>query len=101
MRVFYTSLSTPKMDALIRESAGEAFTLDTDDDAERRHTLTAQTIAAGAKLRLIHHQGVGYHDTVDRNAARQKGLRLWQRQHRAPRRAPGRHRPVPRHHPDR
>ncbi|MEE4213131.1 MAG: NAD(P)-dependent oxidoreductase [Parvularcula sp.] len=67
----------------------ELVTLDTDDDAERRamiadcdavivaaKPLTASVIVAGRKLRLIHHQGVGYHDTVDLDAARAARLKL-------------------------
>ncbi|MEM8664152.1 MAG: NAD(P)-dependent oxidoreductase [Pseudomonadota bacterium] len=92
MRVFYNSLGTPEMYALIRARAGsgiELITLETDDDAERcakiadcevaivaAKPLTAGVIEAGARLCLIHHQGVGYHDTVDLEAARAKGLRL-------------------------
>lgn len=92
MRVFYNSLGTPEMYAMIRARMGagvELVTLETDEDAERRDKiagcdavivaakpLSAATIAAGPNLRLIHHQGVGYHDTVDLDAARAAGLRL-------------------------
>ena len=92
MRVFYNSLGTPDMYDMIRASAGagiDLVTLDTDEDAERcariadcevaivaAKPLTAPVITAGSSLRLIHHQGVGYHDTVDLDAARARGLRL-------------------------
>lgn len=91
-RIFYNSLGTPEMYAMIRARACEGVelvTLENDDDAERSEKiadceavivaakpLTARTIEAGRTLRLIHHQGVGYHDTVDLEAARVAGLRL-------------------------
>ena len=92
LRVFYNSLGTPQMYALIRARMGEGIdliTLDTDDDAERRakiagadvaivaaKPLTEPVIAAAARLRLVHHQGVGYHDTVAVPALRARGIRL-------------------------
>ncbi|MBJ3774217.1 NAD(P)-dependent oxidoreductase [Acuticoccus mangrovi] len=92
LKVFYNSLGTPEMYAMIRSKMAADMTLvtlDTDEDAERRDKvagcdvaivaakpLTGPTIAAGDRLRLIHHQGVGYHDTVDLAAARARGLRL-------------------------
>jgi len=92
LRIFYNSLGTPEMYAMIRERLGRThllITLDSDEDGERvakiadcdvaivaATPLTAEVIAAGSKLRLIHHQGVGYHDTVDLGAARAAGLRL-------------------------
>lgn len=92
VRVFYNSLGTPQMYELIRSRlyAGmELVTLSADDDTERVRCISdcdvaivaatplrAPIIEAGRKLRLIHHQGVGYHDTVDVAAARQRGIRL-------------------------
>lgn len=92
LRVFYNSLGTPEMYDLIRARAGEGIELamlDTDDDDERMarivdcdvaivaaKPLTARVIGAAGRLRLIHHQGVGYHDTVDLDAARARSLRL-------------------------
>ena len=92
LRIFYNSLGTPEMYAMIRDrigEAGELVTLQTDEDAERvariadcdvaivaATPLRAEVIAAGKRLKLIHHQGVGYHDTVDLDAARAAGLRL-------------------------
>ncbi len=91
-RVFYNSHGTPEMYEMIREKTGAGVTLvtlDTDEDVERHakiadcdavivaaKPLTANIIAAGRKLRLIHHQGVGYHDTVDLAAARAAKLHL-------------------------
>ena len=92
LRVFYNSLGTEEMYGLIRARAGagvELVTLESDDDAERRarirdceiavvaaQPLTADAIAAARRLRLVHHQGVGYHDTVDLPALRARGIRL-------------------------
>ena len=92
LRIFYNSLGTPELYRMIRACMGrdmELVTLDGDDEAERRHKiadcdvaivaarpLTAALVLAGEKLKLIHHQGVGYHDTVDIAAARASGLRL-------------------------
>ena len=92
MRIFYNSLGTEEMYALIRARMCADMTLVTlerDDDAERcgkiadcevaivaAKPLSGETIRAGKALKLIHHQGVGYHDTVDLEAARGRGLRL-------------------------
>ena len=92
LRILYNSLATPEMYAMIRErigDAGDLVTLDADDDGERAAKiadcdvaivaatpLRKEVIAAGRKLKLIHHQGVGYHDTVDLEAAAAAGLRL-------------------------
>jgi phosphoglycerate dehydrogenase-like enzyme len=92
MRVFYNSLGTPEMYAMIarRMPAGMALvTLDTDSDAERcakiaacevaivaAKPLAAEVLAAAGRLALVHHQGVGYHDTVDVPALAHRGLRL-------------------------
>ena len=92
LRIYYNSLGTPEMYAMIRDkldAVGELVTLQTDDDRERKQRisdcdvaivaakpLTAEVIGAAERLRLIHHQGVGYHDTVDLEAARKARLRL-------------------------
>ena len=92
LRIFYNSLGTPEMYAMIRKrlaDAGELVTLQTDDDCERAAKiadcdvaivaatpLRRDVIAAARRLKLIHHQGVGYHDTVDLDAAPEAGLRL-------------------------
>lgn len=92
LKVFYNSLGTPEMYALIRQKAGEdveLVTLNSDDDAERREKiadcavaivaakpLTAATIAAGRKLELVLHQGVGYQDTVALASLPPRGIRL-------------------------
>ncbi|MDQ4061796.1 MAG: 2-hydroxyacid dehydrogenase [Pseudomonadota bacterium] len=92
IRVLYNSLGTPDMYALIRAELPPGFelvTLERDDDAERiakaadaeviivaAKPLTRLVIDAAAKLRLVHHQGVGYHDTVDVAALRDRGIAL-------------------------
>ena len=92
IRVFYNSLGTPDMYALVRAELPPGFelvTLERDDDAERiakaadaeviivaAKPLTRPVIDAAAKLRLVHHQGVGYHDTVDVAALRDRGVAL-------------------------
>ena len=92
LRIFYNSLGTPAMYELIRARMGEDMelvVLDRDDDAERQarirdcdvtivaaRPLTGPLIAAAERLRLVHHQGVGYHDTVDLPALARRGIRL-------------------------
>lgn len=91
-RVFYNSLGTPSMyDLIVREMPPgyELITLQSDDDDERREKiadceiaivaakpLVASTISAAGRLALVHHQGVGYHDTVDTDALAGRGIRL-------------------------
>ena len=92
IRVFYNSLGTPDMYALVRAELPPGFelvTLERDDDAERiakaadaeviivaAKPLTRPVINAARRLRLVHHQGVGYHDTVDVAALRDRGIAL-------------------------
>ena len=91
-RVFYNSLGTEEMYGLIREvmPAGyELVTLETDEDEERcqkiqncevavvaAKPMTSSIIKAAGALQLIHHQGVGYHDTVDTQSLIERGIRL-------------------------
>ena len=92
LRVLYNSLGTPELYELIRSRMGPQttlVTLDTDEDAERREKvascevvivaakpLSPDIISAAAKLELVHHQGVGYHDTVPTEALVARGVRL-------------------------
>jgi phosphoglycerate dehydrogenase-like enzyme len=92
IRALYLSHATPQMYAILRESvpAGvELLTLDADSDQERfdklkdseviiaaGHRLRADYIAAARNLKLVLHQGVGYHDTVDWRALRDRGIPL-------------------------
>ena len=80
-RVLYNSHATTAVYAIIRAEVPPGFelvTLDADDGAERIEKirdcevaivasapLRRPVIDAGARLRLVHHQGVGYHDTID------------------------------------
>jgi phosphoglycerate dehydrogenase-like enzyme len=81
VRIFYLSHATPELYAMIRQHVPtglELVTLAHDDDDERRariadcevvivagHRFDAGMIDAARSLRLVVHQGVGYHDTVD------------------------------------
>jgi phosphoglycerate dehydrogenase-like enzyme len=91
-RVFYNSLGDAALYGLIREAAAgraELITLESDDDAERVEKLrdadaaivastpfTGKLIAAAPKLSFVHHQGVGYHDTVDTAALAERRIPL-------------------------
>lgn len=91
-KVFYNSHAGDDVYAIIRAALPPKFelvTLARDDDAERMvkiadcevvlcagYRLSAALIAAARALRLIHHQGVGYHDTVDVEAVRKRGIPL-------------------------
>lgn len=82
--VFYNSCAPEAVYEAIRRAAGPArrvLTLAREDDDERRAKiagadvvivastpLTASLIAAARRLRLVHHQGVGWHDTVAADA---------------------------------
>jgi phosphoglycerate dehydrogenase-like enzyme len=91
-RVFYNSHGEEALYAMIRAAAGdqvEVVTLERDDDGERRQKL-AETdavivaatrfgealVAAAPQLQFVHHQGVGYHDTVAWQALAKRGIPL-------------------------
>jgi phosphoglycerate dehydrogenase-like enzyme len=79
-RVFYNSHGDQALYAMIRAAAGEdveLMTLEADDDGERKQKLaeadavivaatrfSEDLLAAAPRLAFVHHQGVGYHDTV-------------------------------------
>ena len=91
-RVLYLSHATPEMYAILRSgvpSGYELVTLGSDSDDERRHRLADCEVAivaaypfrrdlidAAPRLRLVHHQGVGYHDTLDAAALRARGISI-------------------------
>ena len=91
-RVLYNSRGDAALYAMLREAAAgrcEVIGLDTDDDAERIEKLkeadavivasrpfTRPLIEAGRRLAFVHHQGVGYHDTVDTAALAERGIPL-------------------------
>jgi phosphoglycerate dehydrogenase-like enzyme len=91
-RVLYLSHATPEVYAIIRAAMRPGFdlvTLEHDDDEERRQRiadceavivaarpLRRSLIEAAPRLRLVHHQGVGYQDTVDVAALRERSIAL-------------------------
>jgi len=91
-KVYYNSHASDDVYAVIRETLPREFelvTLDNDDDEERKakirdcevvicaaYRLSATLISAAARLKLIHHQGVGYHDTIDIDAVKARGIPL-------------------------
>jgi len=92
IRIFYNSRGTEEMYGLIRAELPPGFelvTLDGDEDGERlakvadceviivaAKPLKRAVIEAAPRLRLVHHQGVGYHDTVDLRALAERGVPL-------------------------
>ena len=92
VKVFYHSHGPEPTYAMLRESVPPGFelvTLERDDDAERRdkvrdcevvivaaHPLRRPIIDAAPRLALVHHQGVGYHDTVEVDALKERSIRL-------------------------
>lgn len=91
-RVFYNSLGTEEMYGLIREIMPQGYelvTLESEEDEERcqkiqncevaivaAKPMTSSIIRAAEALRLVHHQGVGYHDTVDTRSLLERDIRL-------------------------
>ena len=91
-RVLYNSHATAAVYAIIRAELPPGFelvTLEADDEAERIEKirdcevaivasapLRRPVIDAGTRLRLVHHQGVGYHDTIDWAALAERGIPL-------------------------
>ena len=91
-RVFYNSHADDALYAMIREATRSRFelvTLDHDDDDERVRKLsdveailvastplTRKLIDAAPKLEFVHHQGVGYQDTVDTAALAVRNIPL-------------------------
>ena len=90
--IFYNSHATADVYALIRAAAPPGFevaTLTADSDDERVAKLAAADVVivagyplrkplidAARNLRLVHHQGVGWQDTVDHQALRARGIPL-------------------------
>lgn len=91
-RVLYWSHAPEPVYAILRQHAdgvAELRTLAADDEAERARALQdaeavivaarplrAADLALAPALRLVHHQGVGYHDTVPVPALAARGIRL-------------------------
>ncbi len=92
IRVFYNSLIPERLATLLRELAPdgiELVTLDSDDDTDRLEKIRGAQVAvvaakplnevllpAAERLQLIHHQGVGYQDTLPLSAIKDRGIRL-------------------------
>lgn len=91
-RVFYFSYAPENVYEIIREEVPEGFelvTLDSDSDEERMAKIAdcevvivaakpmpKEFVEAAHKLRVVHHQGVGYQDTVDVGSLRKRGIAL-------------------------
>src|SRR6266545_4156496 len=91
-RVLYLSHATPQVYAIIRAAAPpdiELVTLGADSDDERKakiadaevviaaaYPLRRPLIDAARALRLVHHQGVGWQDTLDVAALRERGIAI-------------------------
>lgn len=93
-RILYLSHAADDVYDIIRAAAGDAFdvvTLTRDDEEERCRKLadsdgvicastrlTKRHLDAGTRLRVIHHQGVGWQDTTDWQEIKRRGLPLAQ-----------------------
>jgi phosphoglycerate dehydrogenase-like enzyme len=91
-KVFYFSHAPQNVYAIIREEVPPGFaliSLDEDSDDERKEKLadcevvivaarpmTREFFSAAPKLKLLHHQGVGYQDTVDVEALKARNIAL-------------------------
>lgn len=91
-KVLYLSHATPEVYQIIREAVPAGFdlvTLERDSDDERRAKIAdceVVIVAASGfrraviehahKLKLVHHQGVGWQDTTDHALLKERGLPL-------------------------
>jgi D-3-phosphoglycerate dehydrogenase / 2-oxoglutarate reductase len=91
-KIFYFSHAPENVYGIIREEVRPGFelvTLDTDSDAERQvkiadcaavivaaRPMPREFVEAAKELKLVHHQGVGYQDTVDVQALKDRGIAL-------------------------
>ncbi len=91
-KIFYFSHAPEDVYAIIRQEVPPGFelvTLTRDSDEERRvkiadceavivaaRPMSREFVEAAANLRLVHHQGVGYQDTVDTQALKERGIAL-------------------------
>jgi len=91
-KVFYFSHAPENVYAIIREEVPPGFelvTLAEDSDDERKvkladcevvivaaRPMTREFIDAAPQLKLLHHQGVGYQDTVDAAALKKRSIAL-------------------------
>jgi phosphoglycerate dehydrogenase-like enzyme len=91
-KILYLSHATEDVYAIIRDRVPESFqlvTLESPNEGERvakaaecevlivaAHPLRKHVIDAAGRLELVHHQGVGWQDTVDADALRARGIPL-------------------------
>ena len=91
-RVLYLSHAPEDIYDVVRRMAGEDIDLvllPDNDEATRcaaltdcdavvvaSYRLTAEHLAAAKKLQLVHHQGVGWHDTTDWKTIRDRDIKL-------------------------
>ncbi|MGB2487133.1 MAG: 2-hydroxyacid dehydrogenase [Candidatus Puniceispirillaceae bacterium] len=91
-RVLYLSHAPEDIYDVVRRMAGEDIDLvllPDNDEAARcaaladcdavvvaSYRLTAEHLAAAKKLQLVHHQGVGWHDTTDWKTIRDRDIKL-------------------------
>lgn len=91
-KLLYFVLGNAALYDLVRGAVPDGYelvTLETGSEAERLakladaevvivggHRLSREHIAAAPRLRLVHHQGVGYHDTCDVDALRERQIAL-------------------------
>ena len=91
-RVLYLSHATPEVYSIIRAAVPAGFellTLERDSDDERRAKIAECEVAivaatpfrkavmdAARRLKLVHHQGVGWQDTTDHAELKARGIPL-------------------------
>lgn len=91
-RVLYLGHGSPELYTMIKAAVLPGFelvTLATDEEPARLEALagadavivaaskfTRERIGAAKKLKFVHHQGVGYHDTIDLSALAETGVPL-------------------------
>ena len=91
-RVLYLSHATPDVYSIIRDAVPAGFelvTLEQNSDDERRRKIAScevvivaatplrkPVIASAGRLELVHHQGVGWQDTIDHEALKTRGIPL-------------------------
>ena len=91
-RVLYLSHATPEVYSIIRSAVPAEFelvTLERDSDDERREKVAASEVVivaatplrkpvidAAKRIELVHHQGVGWQDTIDHAVLKERGIPL-------------------------
>jgi lactate dehydrogenase-like 2-hydroxyacid dehydrogenase len=91
-KVFYFSHAPQNVYDIIREEVPPGFelvTIDEDSDSERKQKIAEcevvivaakpmrrEFVEAALRLKLLHHQGVGYQDTVDAQALKERNIAL-------------------------